>query len=229
MSGASEFLRMAGEKPARPVKAANLARAWGVSRASVSRWVARGMPLSSMEAAEAWRAVNAPPRRRRSVEAEADRSAAANGVVPLVDVSRWVQVSEDFEGDQVKAAEKVAQLAYGLYQEAVERRAGPTEIQFALKNWHEASRRGAEVRREFMALQKERRDVIEVDFAREVVGRELSELRARMVSMGRRLGPDANPEDPALAAEIIDRDVDRIMTLMSAAEGVLEQEGEDGQ
>ena len=42
-----------------------LASALGVSPALVSHLVKRGMPLTSIAAANAWRAIHAPPRRRK--------------------------------------------------------------------------------------------------------------------------------------------------------------------
>lgn len=49
-----------------------LARKLGVTRQAISKLVRRGMPLDSVEAAQKWRAVHAPPRKSIAV-AEADK------------------------------------------------------------------------------------------------------------------------------------------------------------
>jgi len=43
-----------------------LAKALGIDQGLVSRLTKRGMPMSSVAAANAWRAVHAPPRRRKA-------------------------------------------------------------------------------------------------------------------------------------------------------------------
>ena len=43
-----------------------LAKALGIDQALVSRLTKRGMPMTSTEAANAWRTIHAPPRRRKA-------------------------------------------------------------------------------------------------------------------------------------------------------------------
>lgn len=66
-----------------PVTASDLAKEWGCSRQAVAKWVKRGMPLTSMEEASAWRSANSQRAPRCKVVQAAAAYTDADGPVSL--------------------------------------------------------------------------------------------------------------------------------------------------
>lgn len=60
-------------------KQAEIAKALGLSKASISKCKALGMPVTSVEAAAAWRASNINPAKRKGVQVSSTKAAALDG------------------------------------------------------------------------------------------------------------------------------------------------------
>ncbi len=66
-----------------PMTASDLAKEWGCSRQAVAKWVAKGMPLTSMEEASAWRSANSQRAPRCKVAQAAAAYTDPDGPVSL--------------------------------------------------------------------------------------------------------------------------------------------------
>ena len=226
----------------KPLTGAELARHWGVSKALVSRFKAekRMPPFTSREEADAWRAVNAPPRAKAGrPEADAVSPNGEGGVgkiadsfpttgsgteakgageegAEVIDVRTFIQRDRDFDVLMIEQAEDVPQIAYGLYVRACQK-GNPSEISAANKNWHESAKAAKAVRDDFLELQERTRALIPVDLVMDIVGTELQAVRSAFLKLGERTANAANPADPACAKAAIDAAVDEIFRKLDAA------------
>jgi hypothetical protein len=75
----------------RPPRKVSIAKALGVSGASVTRYLRRGMPCTSIEAAIAWRDENIPPGLWRTGAASAGATPPAGEAAPATDAARLLR------------------------------------------------------------------------------------------------------------------------------------------
>lgn len=129
----------------------------------------------------------------------------------------------DFDSLMVKQAETTVQVAHGLYIRACET-GDPSRISAALKNWNEAAEVVAKRRADFLGVQEKARNLLPVDRAMDIVGRQLQALRMALLRAGDRCAADANPGDPALAKRVFDAEVDRILARAADAESTITAE-----
>ena len=217
-----------------PIRKAELARHWGVRPSYVSNLIKRkALPeFTSFEEADAWRAVNAPPKAAHAAgsalptvpdSANSDDTLEKNAAInktttssgkengrpqgELIDVTAFIRRDVDFDALMIESAEGVPQVAHGLYLRAC---AGgsPNEIAAALKNWNDAMKAAAAARLAFLETQEKTRALLPLDVVMDIVGTELQALRANLLKLGERIAARANPDNPALARGVIDAAVD---------------------
>lgn len=236
-----------------PIKKADLARHWKVSRAYLTRLAkplsAGGKDLpefTSLAEADAWRTVNAPPRpgnalRRTGMfgaeqsppknETEAGEKTARNHATTTpavatpthaavthaatelwdaqIDLEQYVTPGADFDRLMPEKAERVAQIAYGLFERAAQT-GQPALVSAATKNFHEAARAASDVRARFIEIQERTRVLLPLDEVMDILGTELQAVRAALAKHGERVAAAANPSDPGLAQRVVDADIDQI-------------------
>ena len=188
--------------------------------------------------ADAWRAVHAPARGQSFAD---EQSSPKNQTVPSenraglphtttknteqgattpdanahledpIDIESFVRDDVDFDLLMIQQSQRVPQIAYGLLGRAA-KTGQPGWISAATKNWQESARAAADVRTRFQSLQKEARILITLDEVMDVVGTELQAVRTAFEKFGERCAMEANPSDPALAREAIDKAVDHVFT-----------------
>lgn len=224
------------------IRACDLARHWGTGSSYISMLrQRRNMPeFETFEAADAWRAVNAPAKRRapRSDPGSTEPVAGFEERVennnnnrhdktppsPPIDTREYLApAGTDFDELMLRQAEQVAQVAHGLYLRACSR-GDPGTIAAHLKNWSEAGRYAKDLREKFMELQERSRMLISIDKVMDIVGQQLQDLRLALVGLGERIAVDANPENPVLAKQVIDADVDRLMARITMGEAAIREE-----
>jgi hypothetical protein len=164
--------------------------------------------------ADAWRAIHAPARPGR-VEtrppdgADTGKFEEGAGGEETVDTAKFLVETEDFDGWVIEQAEEVVKIQIGLY-----RRACATGDQYrirqALDNWEVAARRCAELRKRFLELQESATNMIPLDRASDIVGRELGLLQQLLDDFGVRVGALANPERPEVGTAAINAAVDEL-------------------
>lgn len=204
-----------------------------------------------------WRALHAPPRRRRRLADPADRpdevktnrggQGAPGSSAPNTPGAKWwtadtrnaptaaaataeeieaerVSISGDFEGWTVRAWETAAVLAVRRYREAMQSGNG-VQIANALTAMNDTLRRAREQREAWLDLQERARQMISVNRAQDLLAPVLNALERRLKALGRRIGPDANPEDPTRAARAVDGEIDVICHQFAGALRALEEAG----
>ena len=191
-----------------PILNKELSKHWGVTEAAVSALRKRKSmpPFESLAEADAWRAMNAPPR---------VRAGAASGgppPPPIVDDTRGLPIDEAV----VRQADLVVRSAF----EAVLRAQNSSNYAgaaLAQRNWSEAALRCEAVKTKFLGLQERSRQLVAVDRAKDIFGRHLQSLRLQLLRLGDRAAADANPANPAQAKRSIDAEVDRIFARLADA------------
>lgn len=243
----------------KPIIKADLAKRWGVSRPYLTRLAkpvsegGKGMPeFTSLEEADAWRLINAPPRPGNSLRrpspfageqsspenqveqakkspsdpapttpatptapGNARPTSAAAELMDLtpIDVRAMVRTDVDFDGLMLEHAQRVPQIAYGLFERAAATGLASV-VSASTKNWHEASRAAADVRERFVNVQERTRALLPLDEVMDIVGTELQAVRSAIAKHGERCAAAANPADPALARKVIDDDIDTIFAAL---------------
>lgn len=134
-----------------------------------------------------------------------------------LNVSAFVSADDDFDAVMLKQAERVPQIAYGLYELACGR-ADSVEIANATRNWNNAAKASATVREKYLEIQERTRALIPLDLVMDIVGTELQAVRSVMLKLGERYAARANPADPTLAKAVIDEAVDAVFSALANVE-----------
>jgi ATP-dependent DNA ligase len=223
----------------KPLRKAAIARHWGVSRAYLTKLAQeKGLPaFLSLEEADTWRAVNAPPKpgnqsRRQEAEPAAKKIADPDHTTssgPMMEeLRRLIQDNragerEDFLATMIRQSEIVPQVAHTAYLQAYA--TGRTsEISAAIKNWHEAMKAAASARSDFIEQQEKLRLLLPLAPVMDVIGTELQALRSKLLKLGEVTAVAANPDNPAMARKAIDEAVDEVFRQMTAVEQRLPKE-----
>lgn len=151
------------------------------------------------------------------------RQRAPVGTLPLIDVEKFIRTDKDFDSLMIEHAERVPQIAFGLL-ELKQKTGVPTAIAAATENWGQSVKAAAAVRERFLDLQERTRALIQLDAVMDIVGTELQALRSHLDKLGDKIGALANPENPTLAAGVINTAVDRIYELMEQVEAAARKE-----
>jgi len=123
------------------VKQAELVRAWGLSRGRVSQMVKAGLPLSSLEEAEAWRVAHFGGSSVKSRQCRNDKSdSVKDGGAALPERPEPVKDSdlarEDFAGTLARL-KKNEMIAWGMLASAVRQR-NENEIMIRERHYKDA-------------------------------------------------------------------------------------------
>lgn len=210
---------------------AELARAFGITEAGVSLMLKRhGRPkLTSIEQALAWRAAHCPARaKRRPSEQQAAPTPPPATTPPAKGKEIDLTIPDGDTDDQAIAMG--ARMLAMAYQDAI------TSTTFdrkqAIMNWQQTAKAERETRKEATAAKIEARELIEVDEAIRLVSGLLQAVRRRLLRLSAKSALEANPADPGLAKEIIDREVHAILREVSGYDLQAElklQEGDKGE
>ncbi len=164
-----------------------LAKALGVSKALVSGLAKRGMPLTSVQAAQAWRESNAKPRQWKAKPAtDRIKSIGQKIIPPLPDIKSAITDDPDVSLTRAREAEDAAFLALRAGHDAD---ASPEDIR-KLSATYFASRSNRQ-KAEVDNRQKLRIDGITLftDEARELISRPHVAAKQLMESMPKTLAP----------------------------------------
>ena len=178
------------------VRQSDLARAWGVSRQTVSRYVKAGMPLGSVEEAEAWRM---RVKGKGGSKAPNSYSSAEEGGVPKND--------ESLAGllDRVKKTETQ------IWQRLENFSGGYDEERMLLRLHKDAAATRLKVQQEVLELDQKTGRLVEIEDAKRVCRSFLAPLAVGLRGMGNRLAVKANPGRPDMAQRAIDEEVQRLL------------------
>ena len=205
------------------VKQAELGRAWGLSRQRIGQMKKDGLPLTSLEEAEAWRSAHYPGSVATGQQGGSEKSTSINdggAVLPskpepvkAADIRR-----EDFVGTLARL-KKDEVLAWGLLAEA-------------LRDWQQGSGPGAEVifrqrlYKEMVGLRvmqegkvdeilMRRGQLVTIGEAKKLFGQHLHGLRLTLKTLPSRLASRCNPSDAELAKATLTEAIERIFKTMN--------------
>lgn len=203
-----------------PVKQVELAKKWGCSEAYVSKLKRRGMPLSSVEEAEAWRAANAsegsghksaglPP---DAVAAAAAQHLAQHAATPPAQAA----ASDEDPQSTVQRAQQAERQIYDLLADTTRRAVSGDQVAAAalpgLIRTHGnayANRLDAESRYEKHRVAVG--DVAPVVELEAVLDAVLEPLAAQLRNFPRNVSAAANPTAPTVAERAITAALDPIL------------------
>ena len=166
-----------------------MARTLGVSKALVSKLIKAGMPLTSAQAAQAWREQHAPPRRwKNKVAAPTADTAPVDKPQATATPSQGIVGGDDPESslDRARAAEREAFAAL-----AVEREGGASaEDLRKLSTTYFAARRNRQTAEDFaVQWQHRQRITMLLDEAKELAGRPHIAAKQMLEVMPKSLAP----------------------------------------
>jgi hypothetical protein len=136
--------------------------------------------------------------------------------VEKFDASQFLVPIDNFDQWMIQEAEAVVKIAAGLYREACSTK-NSAKIAAALDNWQLAAKRCREIREGYQKLLEKSENVITVDRAADIVGRELAVLQQLLDDLPARLAAELCPEDPARHLQPIQAAVVEIYKQMNAA------------
>lgn len=129
-------------------------------------------------------------------------------ILSLDDIMAQLQTGS-FDELMVEHAERVPVAAYNLYLQAV-RAGNDAQVSQRIKNWGEASKQASAVREKFVELQEKTGQLLPMDIMLDVVGEVLQAIVYAMDTLGSKYAAKANPENPELAKDVLNKAADEI-------------------
>jgi len=192
--------------------AAEIAQAWGCSRQAVFKWIKKGMPTSTIEAASSWRLGHGQRSARvKLLPTVTAPEPVADGAdvdpASLLDVE-----SPEAVRDRARKAERAA---YALFQQRLAAK-DFDGINAALKAYATArsGRAGAEM--DFIKHQQAVGVLVDRETIKSIHLRRIAAIKDHLLSISDALAKRCNPSDPGLAALALQEWAER--TLLSVSE-----------
>ncbi|MEI6716072.1 MAG: hypothetical protein WCO60_20165 [Verrucomicrobiota bacterium] len=200
------------------IPATVIAKAWGTSRAYVYKCLKRGCPDHSIEAATEWRS------------ATAVHAVGSKGKQPAASISGSGH-DEDSDSDEtsghddepstgksggkrvrlrtIEASLKRAIANEELCAQAVDAARGfPAQLLVLINAYNKAQANRMETEKVLLKIQQERRDLISIDDAKDMMARAWLPLLARLRSAPKRAAAKANPSDDVLAELVFAEEIE---------------------
>lgn len=188
-------------------KPIELAGRFGVSKQAINNFINQGMPVDSIESAEAWLM---------------QRRARGNGAGPTVRPDR------DFN-ETVERQRELKALAYEHYLSDL--RSGSPEAAKSYGTYDKLVKTLVTLEKELHARQIASKEFIRTQTAVERFGKILNDIRSELTQLGTKVASRANPDNPGRALKSIDDEVNGILARVSQAVGDAEDtvKGDDQQ
>lgn len=192
------------------MRASEIARTWGVSPSYVGRLVKKGLPLTSVAAADGWRLANLqkPPRSSSGAAIVSQAVTPTAGAIPEGDQSLPLARLKRAQRAEILAFDLLEQLAKGA--NAIAMRAG-------VHAWGEAKKRVSEAELEYAKFQLATGEVILVEEYRELMLKYLGTIRSLMDALPSSVCFKANPSDPEHARQVLNDGIDVILRAIQDA------------
>jgi hypothetical protein len=191
-----------------------MAAHWGCSRANVSKNVAKGMPMDSLAAADAWRLQNsvrgvgyrskkkaaAPPKQaeslRKDEEGEPESAAGRHKPKLLKTLAASLAASIEVETEALN----LVQLG--------QKSADDASLPLRIAAYNKAKEGRMQSEKLVRAWDLETKTLITFEDAKEMCSRFLGPTIIRLRSISKRAGGMANPADPVYAESVIAREIE---------------------
>ena len=175
-----------------------MAKALGISQPAVAKASKRGMPLTSVEDALAWRRTNQGAKRTK---------AAARQVTPEpVGLSALPELP-----DELAITDRLRQIAVGDFERAssIQERAAASRTVRDAEDAHEARKR------DLIRSEQEAQNLMHRDQVQTVIAEEVGKLRALLEAMPGAIAQSANPHDPELARDAVADYLEQVFSTLS--------------
>jgi hypothetical protein len=200
------------------VQQADLARAWGISRSRVTQLKNEGMPLTSLEEAQAWRIA------RFGSSAKNGRTGSTGKILPAeteggVLPERPEPVSEsDLNREDIFGTlarlKKNELYAWAKLVQAVKEK-NELEIAVQRRNYKDAVGLRIAHEKAVDEILVKRGELVTLAEAKELFGQFLAGLRLTLKTLPVRLSARCNPSDPELAKQTLHEAVERIFKTLN--------------
>lgn len=180
----------------RPV---DIAARFGVTKQAVNKFIQQGMPIDSIEAAEAW-----------YMSRGASRGGAPEGL----------RTDKDF-GETVERQRELKALAYQQYLDDL--RSNSPEASKSYATYDKLVKTLVSLEKEQQARLIASREYIRTQTAIERFGRVFVQVREELTQLGSKVAAKANPDNPGRSMKAIDEEVKKMLERLSASAGYAEQ------
>lgn len=201
-----------------------IAAAWGVGRPYVYKLVARGLDTSSVEAATAWRNANAKlgvgyrSKGPAPASTEGARSLPSEAVlIPPASKSAAQPIALGIHLESLEESLKMAIQVEALCAQAVVQNHQAAASQNYVNSYNKAHQNRVQTETAILKLQMQRKELISIDAARQIISRAWLPMLARLRSVARRVAAKANPSDDVLAEMMITEEIEQCIEESQAA------------
>ena len=197
-----------------------LSNALGLSKSTVSFLIKKGMPVNSVDSAQAWRETNAKPRAKRgqagspppSVRVAPTKSAAR--IEKLEPASETPDTKEDADNDprqSLRRARRAEADADRVLQEVKATNVSIEDYRKANAVYVASRNNRNKAEQDFRAWQRDEGITLFVDEAKELFVRPLSVLKQALDSAPKMLGLRCNSQSPKIAEEALTEWIDSVI------------------
>jgi hypothetical protein len=166
-----------------------IAEALGVTKGLVSQLAKRGMPLTSPEAAQAWREANAKPRRWKNKTASPTESTSPTAKPQIKHTASQVIAAADDPHASLERARAAEREAFANLKEMQSNGGGPEDLRKCSATYF-SSRRNRELAEHFFdAWQRRQKITMFFDEAKEITARPHLAAKQALENMPKSLAP----------------------------------------
>ena len=194
-----------------------LSNSLGIGKGAVSRMVKRGMAVSSVEAAQAWRETNAPPRPSRAKHGATVKFTEPKKPVPTEPPAASGEISpskEDADNDprqSLRRARRAEADADRVLQEVKATNVSIEDYRKANAVYVASRNNRNKAEQDFRSWQRDEGITLFVDEAKELFVRPLAVLKQALDSAPKTLGLRCNSQSPKIAEDALTEWIDSVI------------------
>jgi len=176
-----------------------MAKALGISQPAVAKASKRGMPLTSVEDALAWRRTNQGAKRTKAAARQVASEPVGLSALPELP-------------DELAITDRLRQIAVGDFERAssIQERAAASRTVRDAEDAHEARKR------DLIRSEQEAQNLMHRDQVQTVIAEEVGKLRALLEAMPGAIAQSANPHDPELARDAVADYLEQVFSTLSS-------------
>jgi hypothetical protein len=171
--------------------ATELARAMGIDKSGAARLIRKGMPTHSLSAAEAWRAVNAPPRAKRKTSTPAPTRCAATAKASTAQSKDSIDPSAKGQDSAETSLTRARQAEAGAFRELErQQKNGSIDDLRRLNATYVQSRSNRQrAEKDFIEYQRQSQILLYLDEAKDIASRPHETVRGILQTAAKSLTP----------------------------------------
>lgn len=204
------------------MKQVEISAALGLAKGTVSKLVKRGMPLDSVEAAQAWRASHSSEGAGHKSHSYSAADSARALAAPLAPSAALASAPDDSAGTLSRMRD-VEQRAYAQIDAALKKAkdselaADYAALQPLIRSYNQAATNSLAAAAAWEKHCRSAGDVAPIEHLENVLATVLEPLVAQLSNFPATVAAKANPASPAIAESAISAELDHIRTQLAAA------------